>query len=194
MFICSWFITTCSHALVSSQIAEMKNCNKCVYFENRKKKDLYMWVANVPHGPSVKFLVLNGKIKLLIDSHSCRPSSNINFNTHYTLTNTISISSPYHEGTQNDRELLEGVTTSSELWPSLWPTTLGGDQRALHTDIWHAQPPPQEPALPRPRLLLHHPRQQDLVQELRGVGCGRKALWDWWAWVGNPALGYVGMC
>lgn len=40
----------------------MKNCNKCVYFENRKKKDLYMWVANVPDGPSVKFLVLNGKV------------------------------------------------------------------------------------------------------------------------------------
>lgn len=45
------------------QIAEMKNCNKCIYFENRKKKDLYMWVANVPSGPSVKFLVLNGETK-----------------------------------------------------------------------------------------------------------------------------------
>ncbi|XP_050709782.1 ribosome biogenesis protein BRX1 homolog [Eriocheir sinensis] len=44
---------------VINEIAEMKNCNKCVYFENRKKKDLYMWVANVPKGPSVKFLVLN---------------------------------------------------------------------------------------------------------------------------------------
>ncbi|KAK8381475.1 hypothetical protein O3P69_018505 [Scylla paramamosain] len=42
-----------------NEIADMKNCNKCIYFENRKKKDLYLWVANVKGGPSVKFHVLN---------------------------------------------------------------------------------------------------------------------------------------
>ncbi|XP_068219116.1 ribosome biogenesis protein BRX1 homolog [Palaemon carinicauda] len=42
-----------------NEICEMKNCSKCIYFENRKKKDLYMWISNVPQGPSVKFLVLN---------------------------------------------------------------------------------------------------------------------------------------
>ncbi|XP_053650300.1 ribosome biogenesis protein BRX1 homolog [Cherax quadricarinatus] len=44
---------------VINEIAEMKNCNKCIYFENKKNKDLYMWVSNVPQGPSVKFLILN---------------------------------------------------------------------------------------------------------------------------------------
>ncbi|KAK7069402.1 Ribosome biogenesis protein BRX1, partial [Halocaridina rubra] len=44
---------------IINEMAEMKNCNKCIYFEGRKKKDLYMWIANVPQGPSVKFLVLN---------------------------------------------------------------------------------------------------------------------------------------
>lgn len=44
---------------VINEIAEMKNCNKCIYLENRKKKDLYMWISNVPQGPSAKFLVLN---------------------------------------------------------------------------------------------------------------------------------------
>ena len=43
----------------------MKNCNKSVFFESRKKKDLYMWVGNVPHGPSAKFLVESGKIIFL---------------------------------------------------------------------------------------------------------------------------------
>lgn len=38
----------------------MKNCKKCVFFQMKKKKDLYMWVSNVPSGPSVKFLVENG--------------------------------------------------------------------------------------------------------------------------------------
>ncbi|XP_070562866.1 ribosome biogenesis protein BRX1 homolog [Ptychodera flava] len=42
-----------------NEICEMKNCNKVIYFEPKKKKDLYMWVSNIPHGPSAKFLVEN---------------------------------------------------------------------------------------------------------------------------------------
>jgi len=41
------------------EICEMKNCNNCIYFEMRKKQDLYAWVGKMPHGPSVKFLVQN---------------------------------------------------------------------------------------------------------------------------------------
>ncbi|XP_043541006.1 ribosome biogenesis protein BRX1 homolog [Chiloscyllium plagiosum] len=44
---------------VINEICEMKNCNKCLYFEAKKKQDLYMWITNVPHGPSAKFLVQN---------------------------------------------------------------------------------------------------------------------------------------
>ena len=43
----------------------MKNCKKCIFFEMKKKKDLYMWVSNVPNGPSAKFLVENGKCYLI---------------------------------------------------------------------------------------------------------------------------------
>lgn len=43
------------------QIAEMKHCDKCIYFESRKGKDLYLWISNIEKGPSVKFHVLNGK-------------------------------------------------------------------------------------------------------------------------------------
>lgn len=25
------------------QVCEIKNCNKCIFFEAKKKKDLYMW-------------------------------------------------------------------------------------------------------------------------------------------------------
>ncbi|XP_054161425.1 ribosome biogenesis protein BRX1 homolog [Oppia nitens] len=45
--------------LVVNEICEMKNCNKSIFFENRKRKDLYMWISNVPNGPSAKFLVEN---------------------------------------------------------------------------------------------------------------------------------------
>ena len=29
------------------EVCELKSCNNCVYFEARKKKDLYMWIARV---------------------------------------------------------------------------------------------------------------------------------------------------
>ncbi|KAG1684002.1 Ribosome biogenesis protein BRX1 [Nymphon striatum] len=44
---------------VINEIAEIKNCNKCIYFECRGKRDLYMWISNTPNGPSAKFLVEN---------------------------------------------------------------------------------------------------------------------------------------
>ncbi|XP_077981953.1 ribosome biogenesis protein BRX1 homolog [Glandiceps talaboti] len=42
-----------------NEICEMKNCSKVLFFEAKKKKDLYMWMSNIPHGPSAKFLVEN---------------------------------------------------------------------------------------------------------------------------------------
>ncbi|KAG8187570.1 hypothetical protein JTE90_025905 [Oedothorax gibbosus] len=45
--------------LMINEICEIKNCNHCIYFENKKHKDLYMWVAKVPSGPSAKFLIEN---------------------------------------------------------------------------------------------------------------------------------------
>ncbi|XP_028161474.1 ribosome biogenesis protein BRX1 homolog [Ostrinia furnacalis] len=53
---------------VVNEISEMKNCNKCLLFEGRKMRDLYMWMSNVPNGPCVKFLVENvytmGELKM----------------------------------------------------------------------------------------------------------------------------------
>jgi ribosome biogenesis protein BRX1 len=42
-----------------NEICEMKSCNGCLFFEIRKKKDLYLWATRAPNGPSVKFLVSN---------------------------------------------------------------------------------------------------------------------------------------
>lgn len=45
---------------VINEIAELRNCDKALLFEGRRKKDLYMWLANTKgNGPSVKFLVEN---------------------------------------------------------------------------------------------------------------------------------------
>ncbi|KAK4021223.1 Ribosome biogenesis protein BRX1 [Daphnia magna] len=44
---------------VINEICEMKNCSKCIFFEGRKKQDLFLWLANVPKGPSAKFYIEN---------------------------------------------------------------------------------------------------------------------------------------
>jgi ribosome biogenesis protein BRX1 len=48
------------HLYVLNEIAEIRNCDACVFFECRKKRDLFLWFAKTPNGPSAKFLVRNG--------------------------------------------------------------------------------------------------------------------------------------
>ena len=45
-----------------NELAELNNCNNCLYFEVRKHQDMYMWMSKTPNGPSVKFMVRNGII------------------------------------------------------------------------------------------------------------------------------------
>ena len=42
------------------EMCQIKNCNKCIFLENKKRRDLYMWLSNPGRGPSAKFLVENG--------------------------------------------------------------------------------------------------------------------------------------
>lgn len=53
---------------VINEMGEMKHCNKAMYFEGRHKQDLYMWISNMPEGPSAKFQIDNvstmGELKL----------------------------------------------------------------------------------------------------------------------------------
>eukprot|EP00163_Fabomonas_tropica_P000478 TRINITY_DN1028_c0_g1_i2.p1 TRINITY_DN1028_c0_g1~~TRINITY_DN1028_c0_g1_i2.p1 ORF type:complete len:304 (+),score=70.18 TRINITY_DN1028_c0_g1_i2:122-1033(+) len=44
---------------VINEICEMKSCNNCVYFETRRRSQLYMWLAKYPTGPSIKCFVKN---------------------------------------------------------------------------------------------------------------------------------------
>ncbi|XP_002986567.2 ribosome biogenesis protein BRX1 homolog 1 [Selaginella moellendorffii] len=40
-----------------NEIAELRGCTSCLYFECRKRQDLYLWMTKFPGGPSIKFLV-----------------------------------------------------------------------------------------------------------------------------------------
>ncbi|KAI9730536.1 MAG: Ribosome biogenesis protein brx1 [Cirrosporium novae-zelandiae] len=42
-----------------NELADLYNCNNVMFFEARKGKDLYVWMARAPNGPTVKFNVVN---------------------------------------------------------------------------------------------------------------------------------------
>lgn len=44
---------------VVNEVCELRNCNWCIFFEMRKKRDCYLWMGATPHGPSARFLVEN---------------------------------------------------------------------------------------------------------------------------------------
>eukprot|EP00249_Psilotum_nudum_P004879 c18361_g1_i1 orf=115-1128(+) len=44
-------------AATLNELMDLKGCTSCLFFECRKRKDLYIWMSKCPSGPSVKFLV-----------------------------------------------------------------------------------------------------------------------------------------
>eukprot|EP01017_Pseudomicrothorax_dubius_P030298 TRINITY_DN3768_c0_g1_i2.p1 TRINITY_DN3768_c0_g1~~TRINITY_DN3768_c0_g1_i2.p1 ORF type:complete len:300 (+),score=112.02 TRINITY_DN3768_c0_g1_i2:123-1022(+) len=42
-----------------NDLCQYNACNNLLYFESKKKKDLYLWMGRAPSGPSVKFHVEN---------------------------------------------------------------------------------------------------------------------------------------
>lgn len=44
-----------------NEVADLKGCSSALFFEARKHKDLYIWMAKTPSGPSVKFHVTNSE-------------------------------------------------------------------------------------------------------------------------------------
>lgn len=52
-------LDTKSDRRVINEVADMKGCTSVIFFEARKHKDLYVWMAKTPAGPCVKFHVMN---------------------------------------------------------------------------------------------------------------------------------------
>lgn len=52
-------LDTKSERGVINEVADMKGCTSALFFEARKHKDLYLWAAKTPSGPSAKFHITN---------------------------------------------------------------------------------------------------------------------------------------
>ncbi|KAH7387719.1 hypothetical protein KP509_16G037900 [Ceratopteris richardii] len=44
-------------AATLNELVDLRGCTSCLFFECRKKQDLYLWMSKCPSGPSVKFQV-----------------------------------------------------------------------------------------------------------------------------------------
>ncbi|XP_017792454.1 PREDICTED: ribosome biogenesis protein BRX1 homolog, partial [Habropoda laboriosa] len=115
---------------VVNEMCEMKNCNKTILFEGRRKKDLYMWFSNIPTGPCAKFLVENiytmGELKMTGNClRGSRPllSFDENFNTkpHYSLLKELLVQIfgvPYHH--PKSQPFFDHIYTFSVLDNRIW--------------------------------------------------------------------------
>ena len=52
-------LDTKSDRALLNEVADLKGCTSVIFFEARKKQDLYVWIARTPTGPSFKFHVTN---------------------------------------------------------------------------------------------------------------------------------------
>lgn len=53
-----------------NELCTLSGCNNVLYFECRKKRDLYLWLSKFPNGPSTKFHVENSIYKIYFFYHS----------------------------------------------------------------------------------------------------------------------------
>lgn len=108
--------------LVINEVCEIRNCNKCIFLENRKKKDSYLWMSNVPRGPSVKFLVENGKCTKLYKREN---------DSSYCLF------SPHHGRAAIDGKLSERLSSTPFFWSFLRQAASPfSSQGTLHSGIF----------------------------------------------------------
>lgn len=58
-------ITCCFKPLPQNPTLTTQNCTSALFFEGRKRQDLYLWASKTPNGPSAKFLVQVGVCGLI---------------------------------------------------------------------------------------------------------------------------------
>lgn len=59
LFVADTKLDAKNHLSLIPELADLNNCNNCLYLEARRHEDLYLWAAKTPNGPSIKFHVLN---------------------------------------------------------------------------------------------------------------------------------------
>ena len=134
----------------------MKNCSKVLYFEGRKKKDLYITMADIDEGPTIRFNVegLNtmGELKF---SGNC-------------------LKVKFYE-TRSAFKVIIGLSTAPRVRRALRRgAALCAHQRNVHANVRNSSLSPKIAAVCRPRAQFLDPRRQNLDQKLSDHSRGYK--------------------
>ncbi|KAG5455984.1 MAG: hypothetical protein BJ554DRAFT_4397 [Olpidium bornovanus] len=98
-------LDTKSNLKLINELAELNNCNGSMFFEARRREDLYLWLAKTPNGPSFKFQVQDGmRPKPLYG----KESSDSFFRVMVLHSYFFLSYSPHNKRAKNDRQLPQG--------------------------------------------------------------------------------------
>ena len=98
-----------------NEVCEMKGCNLAMFFEARKGKDFYLWLARSPDGPSMKFHMLNSELPHPVTLHSRRGRLVRSVPPPDTLPRRREPYSPHLTGAAHDGQLPQGLAPASVL-------------------------------------------------------------------------------
>ncbi|KAF1741952.1 hypothetical protein MXB_767, partial [Myxobolus squamalis] len=71
-----------------NEVCELRNANRCIFFQVKKRRDAYVWFSCLPNGPSVKFLLEN------IETIDCNFPGNCFVGTRAILSFSANFDSP----------------------------------------------------------------------------------------------------
>lgn len=146
---------------VINEICESRNCNKSIFFENRKRSDLYMWLSNVPRGPCAKFLVENGMLELteLLIS--------------FFILSLLEFFSSHNGRTSAHGQLSQRFATIAIIRQKLRTTTApSASQRTARSNLWNSLHASQIAAIHRPHFYVFLGRRSDMVSQLSNTRTG----------------------
>ena len=149
-----------------NEVAELYNCNNILFFEARKRQDLYMWMSKAPNGPCIKLHVQNC-------TFLSRLRGEVGMNELMGARLTGRTSSTHYGGTTFHRKLPQGISTNPILRLGFRRSpTHESHQGDADTHLRRPQTSPQEQTLYGPRSQLHLRRRESLVQELPNLRVG----------------------
>ncbi|KAJ6753736.1 RIBOSOME BIOGENESIS PROTEIN BRX1-like protein 2 [Salix purpurea] len=119
--------STSTKGATLNELVELKNGSSSLFFECRKHKDLYLWMAKSPSGPSVKFLVnaVHTMEELKLTGNHLKGSrplltftANFDKDTHWKLLKEMIIQILH--SLKDNCEILSKISSNGKVCKEIW--------------------------------------------------------------------------
>ncbi|KAG2485436.1 hypothetical protein HYH03_015815 [Edaphochlamys debaryana] len=133
---------------VLNEVADLKGCSAVLFFEVRKKQDLYLWLSKTPDGPSVKFHVANvhtmAEVKLS-GNHLKGSRPVLSFDAAFDaqphtqllkemLTQTFATPKRHHKAKPFFDHVLSFTLADGRVWVRNYQLVVPPDKKRIHPD------------------------------------------------------------